>query len=1545
MASRARRYAKRAAIGVGGLLGFVVLSVFGLLFSLRFEGMRSFVVARVNGALDGTFKGRIVVGRVQSLGLGGISAADAQIFDPSGKRVIALHGLDVRLSVPTIVWAALTEKSAPLTIRLTSVSLKHADVNLIDDGTGTPTLAHAFEPKTPSAPSSGPGTIVILDDVQLARVWAHGGLGGTPLDVELRDAKGKLRTDDVKTAIAFDKAGIRARGLPQGVDPVGDLRASLDIPAAADQALAARAHYQGTAAQIPLVLDASFIDLRIVADVEASEVPPEAVARQVPGLALRGPARLHAHAEGKLPDLGGTFELGVGSGKVDGDFALKLNDDLTAKANVRARSLNLADVSPSAPATSLDADLHAAALVPKVGPITGNFEVTTQPSVIAGQSLPSVVLSGTFESNPKTALNRVEAHAEVAEPGAQTTLDATVIQGQRTNIEFRSSTKLRNAPRLKQLAGVSQGQGQLDAQGSFQVESQRLNARVRADLRNVTQGTNTVSALKLRADVEGALPQPNADVLLDVSDANLAGQQVASAHIAARGSLAALLVSGEVTTRAPERHVQLSARVSNSRGLSVERPSLNLRQGNTNLSVSATNVEVLDGRTRVNGLRLEGAGQADVSLVYGTTLESLHTQTYDLDLARLWRLVDPKAQLKSGIATVSLSYERRGGAPRARVTARTQNLDFDRIKGGSMSADLTLEDGRLDGSVYADLKELGKLDFDLREVRGINPDKPDPQRITGKLAIEGQMRLRDLNKLVPDDSNSPVARALGTVKYNIAIERPQASPNLPTFHVRVSTKKLQLAGVRDSTTNLVTKQQARDAAPLAVKGLDVDLDVSHEETGKTELSARVTDEHGPLLALNVSADAVLKTATFVDELTKNWQRMPLSVRLSIPRRDIEKLPPEVRPAGLAGVMAIDLAYDGTLQNPKLEWNGTLDKLRKSDRKGRGLDLTWKGKYDGARGKFEGSARAKSREVAKVDIDFETPLGAWLNRQGDATPPVDASAHLEFDSFPMGVLPATETTPIDGQLSGKVAVEHFGKDASVDVNLDVRRLKLSDSELGDFHTEIKAKSGGATALLRVDGKRGVTTVDAKSGLEWGARFVPEVKLPADAQLRARELRLAAFSPFVTSIFGELDGRLNGDLNAHFRGGAPELDGRVDLSDGVAQVASVGQRFDQIKARISLQPGKAKLDELTARATTGKLKVTGEARFAGLELTGADARLQITKDDRIALTVSGNGITDTWGQIDVKLRPEKAGQKLSVDIPELHVRMADAGSQDVQALDPAKGVRIGTYQRETEFVTLPLQPLSESDPSKNENPMTVDLNLGNQVWVQQGDGTKIQLGGRLAIVLGDPMTLNGRINLAGGKLDVSGKQFEVESGAVTFSGNPADPTIVATAHWDAQDEERHRVYVDFAGTTKKAKLGFRSEPPLTQDQILSLILTGSADGSLGGTSKGGGNNASTAVGAVGGAATQGINKALSGISDLDVSTRVDTSSGSARPEIVIQVSPKVSAEITRALGTPQPGQPPDLTFLTLNFRVKRNWNLSAVVGDRGASGLDLVWRKRY
>jgi autotransporter translocation and assembly factor TamB len=1544
---RLRKYLRRAAYGLGGFIGLVVLGVFFLLVSLRFAKVRGFVVARVNSALAGSFKGRITLHRVQSLGLGGVGAADAEVFDPAGRRVLDIHGLDVRLSLPTIAWAALTHGSKSLTIRLDVVALQHAEVLLADDGTGSPTLADAFLPKTPSPPSTGPGTNIILDRVELRHIWAHGSLSSTPpLDVELKAALGSLRLDANETAIVFKHAGIQARGLPQGVDPVGELAASLNIPAAPAKPLGARAHYQGSAAGIPVVLDGSYVDSKIIADVQAARIPPEAVAKQIPGLELRSPASLEAHAEGQMPALHGTFALGVGSGTINGDFDLLLKDDLTAKANVRAHDVDAAELSRAAPASNLDFTFHTSVLVPKTGPMSGNFDLVTEPSVISAQSVPAISLTGNFSNNAQTQRARVEAHAEIAEPGAQTSLDATVERSKRTSVEFKTSTELKNPPRLKQMA-AARVTGELHAQGSYQVEEQRLAADVRADLRDISQAANQVAHAKLDARVSGILPHPDADVRLDVTDANVAGQHLADAQLAVRGSLSRVALSAEIETLVPERHIQISSIVSNDRGIALDHPSLNLSQGDTNLRLSAKGVQVFGGRTTVDNLHLEGAGTADASLVYGSSLESATVETYKLDLARLWRLVDAKAPLHSGTATLSVRYDQQAHTPRAKLNLRAENLVINRISGGELDADLTLENGRLDGTASANLKQMGHQSFEFDELRGIDLGNLNPARMSGKLAVEGQLELRDLGELVPKDSDLPIARARGAVKYDVSIQRIEPGTGLPTLHAHISTKNLQLAGARRSKTNLTTKQQALDAAPTSIKGLDVDFDLKHAETGETELAASVSDEYGALGSLSIDGKAAPPLASAATELARDWRKIPLSVRLVVPPRGLQKLPVEVRPAGLSGVVSGQFAYDGTIDAPQLKIAGKIDRFRQNGVHNRSVDLEWQGGYAGTHGTFDGTARMAQQQVGKADLDFDTAVTAWLNQNGGAPPALEANAHIDLDGFPIALLPGTQTSQVDGALSGKIDLVHFGKSASLEAKLEAKPFKVGQTEFGRIETEILAKDGGAKASLRVEDRQGVTTAEAHSGLAWGAKFVPTVVMPAEAQLRAKAFRLAAVAPFLTSSFGELDGQLSGDLNAHFNGGAPALDGHVDLEKGVAQVASLGQRFDEMSGRVSLVPGQVKLEQFSAHATSGKLTVTGGANFNGLTLTGADAHVRITKRDAIAVSVAGTDIGDCWGAIDVNMQPGDAARssKLGVNIPELHVHIPDTGSQDVQALDPAKEIRIGTEQRDGDFVTLPLQPLSDSEPAKNDRPMIVDLTLGNQIWIQRGDSTKVQLTGKTELTLGDPATMTGQINLRGGKLDVSGKQFEIESGTITFSGEPGNPTIVATARWDAPDDEQHRVYADYSGTVKKGKIVLRSEPPLTQDEVLSLLLLGSADGSIGGPSSGGSSTAATAVGAVGGAATQGLNKALSNISSLDVSTRVDTSTGSARPELVVQLSPKVSANITRALGAPAPGEPPDLTFLTFDFRILSRWSLSALVGDRGESGLDLIWRRRY
>jgi translocation and assembly module TamB len=320
---------------------------------------------------------------------------------------------------------------------------------------------------------------------------------------------------------------------------------------------------------------------------------------------------------------------------------------------------------------------------------------------------------------------------------------------------------------------------------------------------------------------------------------------------------------------------------------------------------------------------------------------------------------------------------------------------------------------------------------------------------------------------------------------------------------------------------------------------------------------------------------------------------------------------------------------------------------------------------------------------------------------------------------------------------------------------------------------------------------------------------------------------------------------------------------------------------------------------------------------------------------------------YGDVTTRARMSGDGKRLDVDvdIPVLHVDLPDATGHTVQPLEPDKTIRIG-HVIGGDFTAIALAATSKPRPP-SDIVIRAAVKLGDDVEVKRDTTIDIVAKGEPIIMVKDRAHVSGEIRLVRGKLELQGKQFAVDTGTVSFVGDdPADPMIVATAHWDGPDGTR--VYADFSGRVTSGKLSLRSEPSLTQDQILALLLFGSPDGSFGAAAPPGQQESTgvMAAGMAGGVVTQGLNKAISGITSIDITTRVDTSdANSPNPELAVQISKSVSASVTYKLGVPPPGQNPDRTLVTLDWRFVRDWSLAAVVGDQGSTALDVMWRMRY
>jgi translocation and assembly module TamB len=260
-----------------------------------------------------------------------------------------------------------------------------------------------------------------------------------------------------------------------------------------------------------------------------------------------------------------------------------------------------------------------------------------------------------------------------------------------------------------------------------------------------------------------------------------------------------------------------------------------------------------------------------------------------------------------------------------------------------------------------------------------------------------------------------------------------------------------------------------------------------------------------------------------------------------------------------------------------------------------------------------------------------------------------------------------------------------------------------------------------------------------------------------------------------------------------------------------------------------------------------------------------------------------------------------------------------------------------------------PLEQKTRAKDARRIVLTTKLGNDVEVKRGTDLKVGLEGQPVVTISDKVHVSGQIRLKkGGVLDIEGKSFDIEKGTITFVGDdPDNPQVVVTAGWSAP--EGTRIYADYIGPLKSAKVKLRSEPPLAQTDIVALLLFGTAEGQSG--SGGAGQNATnstanTAVGAAGGVAAQPINHALDQFGVHAVAARVDTSqAANPKPEIELQIAKDLSFQIAQVIGTPPPGANPDTTLLTLNWRLLRGLTVSTTVGNLGSSIVDMVWERRY
>jgi autotransporter translocation and assembly factor TamB len=1038
------------------------------------------------------------------------------------------------------------------------------------------------------------------------------------------------------------------------------------------------------------------------------------------------------------------------------------------------------------------------------------------------------------------------------------------------------------------------GHGRLQADGGLsfvgQLAAKDPGVSVRGRYQAALPG-GTAQGGVVKADLQAELNDP---ARLAKSGVKAAGTAHVTAELRADGSLdgkASMSLRHVDHEVVQARNVELSARATGT----LDRPRV--RAGVT--------LDVLSGR-------------AHADLDYAPTRQELAFSVTNVDLIRFSSILGFKPPLQQ--ATLGLSGRVTGRASSARYTVNT--------------------DGKVDlGKLGA--VQLKAVDFELPTAV---PPRSQWGNLKGDLSVSGNLQLEALGPMLRD-AGVPIERTTGTLRFEVASKHLADDPRGLALSLALDTNGLRVIQQREPPAKIETTADARANQPFALEGIDVHFSAhAHPRDGETYGTLILRDPGGTLADIEATTRIPEAWPTDFAGATSLAQ-LPLKVRLEVAQRRLGSLPPLLRPAGLRGRISLSATLEGTLMDPQVAAKVSGASLRAAGTK-EPVNMEAQLSYTRERGDCQVDAKLArlGSNVARVKASWQGDLRrVGLLASGESG--LSGSADAELANFPLETFPDIADRQIAGHLSGKLAVKNWGQDAQLDATFSSKTLNFGKVPIRDLNVSAKTHADQllVDVFLKVDG--GTAHATLGSSMRWGKRPAPQLARDGTVKLETRAFELATLSPLVAGSVSELGGLLDAQTQLVVTPTTTELSGSAQLQRGVLQLPAIGQRFSDISARVTVAGRNLKVENLTARGVTGRVTANASASLDGFDLRGAEAHVRIKKNEALPLTLEGAAIGDIWGNIDATYAsPATGDRKLDVSIPVLHLITPDTSGYGLQSLDVPDDIRVGVRRADGTFVALPVQPLTPGTTTDSETPsvpLRIHVLLGKDVAVERGRTARVQLGGELQIVAGAETAIDGRIEIRGGTLDVSGKKFEIERGVVTFQGDdPGNPTITATARWDAPE---YTVYADYLGDVKNGRIKLRSEPPLTPSEIANLLLFGSPEGSAGGSADP--NTASLALGLAGDTAAKGLNQALDDFTNLDVSARIDTSTGTARPELVFQVSPRVSARVTRDIGAPAAGQPADRTFLTLELRLKRAWALSAVFGDRGGSALDLIWRRRY
>ena len=385
-------------------------------------------------------------------------------------------------------------------------------------------------------------------------------------------------------------------------------------------------------------------------------------------------------------------------------------------------------------------------------------------------------------------------------------------------------------------------------------------------------------------------------------------------------------------------------------------------------------------------------------------------------------------------------------------------------------------------------------------------------------------------------------------------------------------------------------------------------------------------------------------------------------------------------------------------------------------------------------------------------------------------------------------------------------------------------------------------------------------------------------------------------------------------------------------------SLGVEVTAAALQVDIAPDAIRVSKLEASANDGRLEGDGTISLAGYAPDRLDLRLAL---DRWPAIATHRYRSDMSGEIHCRgtmAAPDVSG-KMEVLWGIFRPDLAFLTKAPTKRDPTIQLVSTTPAQNEAAAATAPppeSPPAAEKQGTIYDN-LTTDVTvvIHRNTWINHADAsTELEGEVRARKQRGEDLRLIGSIETVHGWMVFQGKRFTLSHGVINFTGGrEIDPSLDIIADHKAGD---YIVHVIIGGTANAPSLKLDSDPPLTQADILSVLVFGKPANELNDGQRQSMRSRATdiatsfAVTEIGRSVGDALGLAGHGIQVEEVSKE--------RVALGSYVTEKTY--VTVAENVAQQGQEAGI-----EYELTRRWSLSTSTTSAGASGADVIWRLRY